>query len=110
MKRCFVTLKSFVYDWKNIGLSEFDMVQLENSLILNPHEGAVIKDTNGIRKLRYRLPNKGKSGGLRVFYLDIPEKGKLYLITLISKNEKENLSRAEINELAKLSTHLKEIA
>lgn len=52
--------------------------------------------------------NKGKSGGFRVDYLDIPEKGKLYLIVLYPKNVKEDLSAEEKKLIVRLVKQLKE--
>lgn len=110
MKRCFITLKGFMDDWEKEGLTEEDMGQLEQYLCADPQIGKVVKGTHGIRKMRYKLPFQGKSGSLRVFYLDIPDVSKTYLLTLLSKTEKENLSKSEINELASLSLKLKGIA
>jgi len=42
------------------------------------------------------------SGGVRVIYYFHSELMPLYLITLFAKNEQDNLSKSERNELAKL--------
>ena len=41
---------------------------LQNELLRNPEAGDVIKDTGGLRKMRFADPRrgKGKRGGLRV--------------------------------------------
>ena len=46
--------------------------------------------------------NKGKSGGTRIVYVDFTVYEKIYLITAFPKDEMENLSKAERNELKKL--------
>ncbi len=43
--------------------------QLQNFLLDNPLSGDVIIGTGGLRKLRWRLKDKGKQGGVRVIYL-----------------------------------------
>jgi len=48
------------------------------------------------------LPNRGKSGGARVIYVDFTHYEKIYLVTVYAKSEMENLSRAEQNELKAL--------
>jgi hypothetical protein len=48
------------------------------------------------------LPNKGKSGGARIIYIDFASYEKIYLVTVYSKNKKDNLSQAEQNELKRL--------
>ncbi|OOV45248.1 addiction module toxin RelE [Leptospira kirschneri serovar Pomona] len=42
------------------------------------------------------------------FYLDIEEFSVLFLITLLEKNDKENLSKKELTILSDLITSLKE--
>ena len=60
-----------------------------------------------IRKVRAAVGERGKSGGVRVIYffhcVDMP----IFLLTLFAKNEKDNLSVAERNQLAVLVEELK---
>lgn len=44
----------------------------------------------------------GKSSGIRVIYYFYNEDIPLYLLTVFGKNEKDNLSKAERNDLTKL--------
>jgi hypothetical protein len=71
-------------------------------LSAHPKSGDLIEGTGGIRKLRWGRGGRGKSGGVRVIYYYHSELMPLYLITLFAKNEQDNLSKAERNELAKL--------
>jgi hypothetical protein len=87
-----------------------DYQDFEWRLVKNPLEGDVITGLSGIRKTRLKAANKGKRGGFRVDYLDIPEKKKLYLFVIYSKNIKEDLSSAEKKELSKLVEYLKKEA
>lgn len=41
---------------------------LQFALSENPESGVVIQGGGGIRKVRWRLPGRGKSGGVRVIY------------------------------------------
>jgi hypothetical protein len=59
-----------------------------------------MKGTGGIRKLRWAIGNKGKSGGVRVIYYQYNESIPLFLLTVFGKGEKAQLSPAERNELA----------
>lgn len=45
--------------------------------------------------MRWALPGMGKSGGIRILYVDFPEHEVLYFISLIKKNEKENISKED---------------
>ena len=76
-------------------------------LLKNPQSGPVMKGTGGIRKVRFPLENKGKSGSVRVCYTDFEEYEVTYLITAFTKNEQENLSAEEKTVLKKLVKALK---
>lgn len=61
----------------------------------------MIQGTGKLRKMRFAFENKGKSGSSRVCYVDFLIHETVYLITVYSKNEKDNLSKAERNEIKK---------
>lgn len=72
----------------------------------NPKAGTLMQGTGGVRKMRWASKGKGKSGGSRVIYFFYNETIPLFLLTVFSKNEKINLSKAERNELAELVKEL----
>lgn len=47
-------------------LSENQRREMQNSMLENPEIGAVISGGGGIRKMRWKLGRRGKSGGIRV--------------------------------------------
>lgn len=79
-------------------------------LSMHPRSGVLIRGTGGVRKLRWAHENKGKSGGVRIIYYYHSENIPLYLLSLFSKGEKNNLSKQECNELAKLTRLIKQAA
>lgn len=83
-------------------LTETERRDVLSYLAAHPKAGDLIEGTGGIRKLRWGRGGRGKSGGVRVIYYYHSELMPLYLITLFAKNEQDNLSKAERNELAKL--------
>ncbi|MCX7174931.1 MAG: type II toxin-antitoxin system RelE/ParE family toxin [Proteobacteria bacterium] len=83
-------------------LTEAERQDVLSYLAAHPKAGDLIEGTGGIRKLRWGRGGRGKSGGVRVIYYFHSESKPLYLITLFAKNEQDNLSKAERNELAKL--------
>lgn len=76
-------------------------------LAANPDSGDLIVGTGGVRKLRWAKPGSGKSGGIRVIYYLYNETMPLFLLTAFGKNEQDNLSEAERNELKKLTLVLR---
>ena len=89
-------------------LDEEERNSIIRHLAIHPTSGDIIEGTGGIRKLRWTRKGKGKSGGVRVIYYYHNEKIPLFLLTVFGKNEKDNLSKAERNELAKLSKKILE--
>ena len=82
-----------------MGLTEEDLRRLQLELLSNPKIGSVITGTGGIRKMRFAYENQGKSGSTRVIYVDFEVYEKIYLLTVYAKNEKDNLSKQERNNL-----------
>lgn len=106
MKRVFVEAKDFKE--KIEALSEKDLLQtIQSEILKNPEIGVLVSGAGGIRKLRIGAKGKGKSGGIRVFYLDIPIKEKCYLLFILEKSEAENISAEEKKELKEMAQLLK---
>ncbi len=76
-------------------LSKKDFEELERALLENPKLGDVIPGMEGLRKLRLKSIGKGKSGGVRIDYLDIPDLGIIYFVVLYPKNVQEDLNAEE---------------
>ena len=110
MIRTFIEVPLFTKRWKEIGLTDFDLRQLQIMLLKDPESGPVMDGTGGIRKVRFPLKNRGKSGSVRVCYTDFAEYEVTYLITAFTKNEQENLTAEEKSVLKKLVKALKEEA
>ncbi len=83
-------------------LSENERQNIIDFLAKNPKSGDIIQGTGGIRKLRWGKGDRGKSGGVRIIYYFHSDKLPLYLVTLFAKNERDNLSTQERNDLSKL--------
>ena len=102
LTRTFVELPLFRSKWKALGLNDNDLRRLQEEILLDPKTGAVMRETGGIRKMRFAFEHRGKSGCVRVIYIDFEVYEKIYLLTAYPKNEKENLSKSERNELREL--------
>ncbi|MCL2816568.1 MAG: type II toxin-antitoxin system RelE/ParE family toxin [Oscillospiraceae bacterium] len=107
MARRFVYLKKFSAKWDALNLTDDDLIPLEKFLDENPQAGEVVQGTGGIRKVRWALSDTGKSGGIRVAYLDIVVCERIYMLDLFPKSEKDNYTAAEKKILKKLVTDLK---
>ena len=85
-----------------MGLNDDDLKRLQEELLADPKIGAVMSGTGGVRKMRFAFEQKGKSGSARVIYVDFEIYEKIFLITAYPKNEKDNLTDAEKNEIKQM--------
>ena len=108
--RTFIEVPLFSKRWAEIGLGEDELLALQIMLLKDPQSGPVMEGTGGIRKVRFPLEHKGKSGSVRVCYADFEEYEVTYLITAFTKDEQDNLTKEEKNALKKLVKALKEEA
>jgi mRNA-degrading endonuclease RelE of RelBE toxin-antitoxin system len=83
-------------------LPENERQNIIDFLAKNPKSGDIIQGTGGVRKLRWGKGDRGKSGGVRIIYYFHSDKLPLYLVTLFAKNERDNLTAQERNDLSKL--------
>ena len=102
MKRIFVELPIFQSKWEKLGLDDKDLRRLQEQLLADPKVGSVMQGTGGVRKMRFAFEHRGKSGSIRIIYIDFEVYEKIYLLTAYPKNEKDNLSDKEKEELKRL--------
>ncbi|MBT3926398.1 MAG: type II toxin-antitoxin system RelE/ParE family toxin [Rhodospirillaceae bacterium] len=75
-------------------------------LSATPNDGAIIRGTGGMRKLRWQSGGKGKRGGARVIYYYFNKAHPVFLLAAYGKNEKSDLSSAERNALKAVSKRI----
>ncbi|HEX3484567.1 MAG TPA: type II toxin-antitoxin system RelE/ParE family toxin [Micropepsaceae bacterium] len=106
--RTVVELASFIRASERCGLSADGVSLLIGELASNPKAGDEMPGTGGCRKLRLAGRGKGKSGGYRVITFYSGREIPLFLITVYAKGERANLTKAECNDLKKLTAQLSE--
>ena len=87
-------------------LTESERKSVLAYLAKHPKSGVIVKGTGGIRKLRWALGHKGKSGGVRIVYFLRGCTMPLFLLTVFAKSDQENLSKGHRNELKRLVERL----
>lgn len=65
MKCIFIEVPMFTKKWKELGLTDENLRELQNILLENPKAGNAIQGTGGLRKIRIPLDQHGKRGGDR---------------------------------------------
>lgn len=88
-------------------LTDEEYREMQNYLMIRPDAGKLIRSSRGIRKLRWARTGMGKSGGVRTLYYWAKSHEEIYLLTMYSKNEQENIDSATLKRIAKELEKLK---
>ena len=76
--------------------------QLQIALMLRPEQGPVIKQSGGLRKVRWGISGGGKRGGLRVIYYWAPKEQAFYMLYAYTKAEQGDLTAMQTRELSRV--------
>ena len=85
---------------KDAGLTEEEVAEIVSALAADPLAGDTIQGAGGARKVRFARKDAGKSGGYRTIHYFGGDDVPIFLLALIDKRQRANLSNAERNELA----------
>ena len=72
----------------------------------DPECGALIQGGGGLRKVRFGVGGRGKRGGVRIIYYYHSPSIPVFLLTVFAKNERDDLSRRELNRLAEVARQI----
>ena len=92
--------KAFTRDFSSL-LSEEGYFAFQNYLLDNFSLGDVIPSGNGLRKIRWRVEGKGKSGGVRLIYYSASAKRYIYLMAIYGKNQQTDLDKNRLKKLVR---------
>ena len=107
MLRLFKSTTVFDKQWTELGLDDDDQYKLELEIMNDPSLGKTIRGTGGLRKIRFALEGKGKSGGIRVLYIDIIVMETVYFISAYAKSQQESLTDEEKKSLKAVVEQIK---
>ena len=83
-------------------MGDDDYLLLQETLVNRPDMGSIIKNSGGLRKVRWSLDGRGKSGGARVIYYWMTADEQIYMLLAYPKNEQENLTDEQLNMLKRI--------
>ena len=72
------------------------------ALMLRPKQGALIRGSGGLRKIRWGGSGRGKRGGIRVIYYWDDGKESFYMLLAYAKNDQEDLTPSQLRFLGRL--------
>jgi len=76
-----------------------DYGAFQRELAQHPEKGEVIPGSGGLRKVRMRLPGRGKRGGARVLYLYFERHHSIVLYFLYTKGDTENIPSSKMKDI-----------
>ena len=79
--------------------SEEERGEFAAHIAADPEEGDLIRESGGLRKIRWKRPGTGKSGGVRVIYFIRSNQGVVMLVTMFAKGDMENIPVAKLKEI-----------
>jgi len=83
-----------------LNAEEYRRLQL--ALALRPEQGALIRGSGGLRKIRWGTSGRGKRGGIRVIYFWDPAEDACYMLFAYPKTEQDDLTQAQLMVLRRL--------
>jgi mRNA-degrading endonuclease RelE of RelBE toxin-antitoxin system len=107
IKRTFIETSVFTKRWQELELTDKDLQEFQSFLLKNPEAGDVIQGTNGARKVRFALTDKGKRGGVRIIYVDIIRREHIHLLLCYAKAKQEDLTTVQKKQIKTLVHELK---
>jgi len=103
-----IETKAYLSAASDAGMTDDELDAAKVLIASNPMAGEMIVGSGGARKVRLAGKGRGKSGGYRIVTYFGGEDIPVFLLTVFGKGERANLSRAEVNGLAKLTKVLRE--
>jgi len=87
-------------------LTDLSWIALVDFVAEHPDAGDLIPGAGGARKLRWAASSRGKRGGARIIIYWHCDGCPVYLLGIYLKSEREDLTRAEINDYKTLCKEL----
>ncbi len=97
----------YLRDAKAAGVSEAEQETIIATVSANPEAGDEVVGSGGVRKVRIAGKGKGKSGGYRIMVAFVGSEVPAYILSLLSKGDRETFTDDEIKQMRKVTTAIK---
>ncbi len=77
-----------VYDYQD----DEEYAAFQVYLASTPDAGDIVRESGGIRKVRWRRKGRGKRGGVRVLYFARLQSGEIWLLLIYAKSAVDSIS------------------
>ncbi len=82
-------------------LNDDEYGALQQYLVEHPTAGSVIRNSGGVRKLRWSLRGTGKRGGLRVIYA-LSRDSSIWMLTIYRKGEVDSIAGPVLRQIKEM--------
>jgi len=86
-------------------LADEEYAALQDYLARRPEAGDLIRDSGGLRKVRWKTQGRGKRGGVRVIYYYVVARAQIRMLLIYRKGLKDDLSPKEKAVLRSINEH-----
>jgi hypothetical protein len=83
-------------------MSDDEYRKLQEALVGCPDLGDLIQGSGGLRKVRWKLENTGKSGGIRAIYYWVVDDDHIRMLFAYPKGKQENLTKDQVKRLKEI--------
>jgi mRNA-degrading endonuclease RelE of RelBE toxin-antitoxin system len=83
-------------------MSDDEYRLLQKELVKNPDKGVLLRNSGGLRKLRWAAEGRGKRGGLRLIYYWAVTEHQIFMLHIYPKTKQEDLAPAQLRELRRI--------
>ena len=82
-----------------VYLDDDEYGEFQQFMISNPEAREVVRDSGGVRKLRWKRKGMGKRGGLRVIYFVHHRHNEFWMLTLYAKAKHDTIPAHVLRQL-----------
>lgn len=83
-------------------MSDDEYRDFQEVLVTRPDMGDLIRGSGGLRKVRWKLEGRGKSGGVRIIYYWVTADDQIRILYAYPKGKQENLTQEQLALLRKI--------
>ncbi len=80
-------------------MSDDEYKDLQEALVNRPDLGDLIQGSGGLRKVRWKLEGRGKSGGVRAIYYWVVNDDHIRMLYVYPKSKQDSLTKGQLKQL-----------
>jgi hypothetical protein len=97
-----VETPTYLNQAKRAGVSDEELNAIAMHIAADPACGDLIPGTGGARKVRFAATGRGKRGGYRIIHFFAADDVPVFLLAILSKGQRADLTQGEKNDLRKI--------